>query len=257
MVSSCCSLALFVALAAAPPAPLKVALASSLSAPMQELAAAFQARTGRAVTLSPGSSGLLARQIEEGAPFDVFVSADERSVDQLVAAGAALAETRVRYARGTLVVWWPASSPGVRTLTDLSGAAVRRVALANPEHAPYGRAAREALRAAGLWDRVAPKAVYAGTVQQAQVFAETGNAEVALVARSLAQGRGRFLPVDQRLYPPQEQAAVVCSRSAQREAAAAFLALLTGKEGQALLARHGLSAPGTAGGSGSTSGGTP
>ena len=172
-------------------ATVRVAAAADLARAFPEIAAAFTAETHTPVDLTFGSSGLLARQLEMGAPFDVFAAADLALVDRVIAAGACRADTRTAYARGHLSMWWRADlavAPPTG-LGDLADPRFRRIAIANPESAPYGRAAKEALTASGVWASVHPRLVYGENVQQALQFAQSGNAEVALVGRALACAR--------------------------------------------------------------------
>lgn len=221
--------------------PLRIAAASDLSAAFAEVAAAFEARTGQRATVTFGSSGLLARQLREGAPFDLFAAADGRFVDDAIAAGACDPATRAPYASGSLVLW--SRTGGVRPAADLAELADERfvrIALAQPEHAPYGLAAKEALEAAGLWDALRPRLVFGENARGTLQLAESGNAEAALVARSLASpGIGAWVEVDRSLYRAPEHVLAVCRHGAAPAGARAFAAFLRGAEGAAILARHG------------------
>lgn len=228
---------------------LAVAAAADLAVAFGEVGAAFERSTGRRVVFSFGSTGLLARQIEEGAPFRVFAAASVAHVDRVVGRGACLGDTKVVYARGALAIY-RAEGARVRprTLADLADPAITRVAIANPEHAPYGVAAVDALRHAGVWDAVKDKLVHGENVRQALQFAATGNADVALVARSLAgTSPGELVPVDVALHAPIDQAIVVCrgsSDDARADAdARAFARFVASPEGRAILARHGFLEP--------------
>lgn len=224
-----------------------VAAASSLRAPLDEIAAAFrQAHPGTEVRVSYGASGTLVAQIANGAPFDLLLSADDVSPRKLVETGAAVAESVTRYATGRLVLWLPEGSPsspqaGLDVLRD---PAIRRVAIANPAHAPYGRAAEEALRASGLLDAVRPKLVLGEDAAQAAQFAERGNADAALLPLSIALSprlrAGRYQEVPATLHAPLDQEAVVTARGRRNVAAAALLRFVTGEEGRRILARWGL-----------------
>lgn len=227
---------------------LVVAAASDVGAALGEISAAF-ARTHPAdVRLSLGSSGLLAAQIEQGAPFDLFFSADETYVSALARDGFVAPDTIREYAIGRLALWTRSAAVDVsRGLGVLAEPAVRYVAIANPEHAPYGRAALEALTSAGLRDRVRPKFVIGENVSQALQMAQSGNADAALVALSLAvESSGRWWLVPDRLYRPIKQAAGVVTRSAHRDLARAFLEFVLGPEGRAALERRGFALPGAA-----------
>ena len=189
---------------------------------------------GGAVRFSFGSSGMLARQVENGAPFDVFLSADGARARALSKAGALLAP-RV-YAVGRVALW--SKSGAFRTLDDLRLRPYRHLAMANPAHAPYGRAARQALERSRLWSAVEPRVVLAENVRQAWQFAESGNAEVCLTAWSLVYARGGLL-VDRALHEPIQQVGGVVARSSRRRRAEAFLSALTGEEGRRVLLASG------------------
>jgi len=219
--------------------PVQVAAASDLSVAFQELGQLFEARTGQKVTFSFGASGALAKQLSQGAPFDVFAAANAAFVDSAVLAGACDAASKASYARGHLVAW----SKGIKlvTLADLRRSEIKRIAIANPEHAPYGKAAREALIKGELWRKLEPKIVYAENVRQALQFAQTGNAEVALVALSLVAGdsTGQRLAIDPALHTPIDQTLVVCRRGKNLEGGRSFAKLVESPDGQALLKRYG------------------
>jgi molybdate transport system substrate-binding protein len=221
------------------PEPVQVAAASDLTVAFEELGQLFQAQTGQQVTFSFAASGALAKQLSQGAPFDLFAAANAAFVDSAVRSGACDGSSKARYARGHIVAW----SKGVklRELADLRSAEIERIAIANPEHAPYGKAAREALMKAGLWRELEPKIVQAENVRQALQFAQTGNVEVALVARSLvvSGGSGHLLVIDEALHAPIDQALVVCRRGKNVEGGRAFAKLVESAEGQALLERYG------------------
>lgn len=229
-----------------------VAAAADLSSVLPELAASYQKQTGNTVRLSFGSSGNITQQIKNGAPFDLFFSADEDYPKQLIEAGLAEPASMHRYAVGQLVLWVPASSAldidhrGLDSLLDLS---VQKIAIANPQHAPYGRAAEAALKHAQLYDRVARKLVFGENVSQAAQFVESGNAQAGLVALSHAmapgmKAKGRYWKVPAAAYPELDQAAVVISHSAHKKQAAAFLDYMTTDKARALLQQYGFSLAG-------------
>lgn len=223
----------------ATPQPLRVAAASDLTEAFTELGARFEAETKTKVVFSFGSSGLLAKQIAEGAPFDVFAAANVSFVDVTVKAGACDGASAQRYARGRLAAW--SLSGPLPSLQSIADASNKRIALANPEHAPYGRAAKEALEKAGLWKQLESRVVFAENVRQALQLAQTGNAEVALVAYSNVVGRkdGVTLLIDDALYTPIEQSLVRCSRGGQGEAARQFVEFLGKSDSQELMKRSG------------------
>jgi molybdate transport system substrate-binding protein len=228
-------------------AEIAVAAASDLAFAFPEVAAAFERETGTRVTFTFGSTGQLARQIAEGAPYDVFAAASVTYVDQVVHEEACDGGTATPYARGRLAMWsrrgvvTPPASPA-----DLAGARFRTVAIANPEHAPYGKAAREALQTAGAWDTLAPRMVYGENVQQALQFAASGNAEIAVVALSLAVAApdGVYVAIDPGSHGPLEQALVVCRRGKNRGGAVAFARYLSAPPARAIMRRHGFLLPG-------------
>jgi molybdate transport system substrate-binding protein len=239
--------ALFAPRALRAAAPVRVAAASDLRFALEALQAPFAA-AGHPFTPTFAASGALAAQITQGAPFDLFLAADPRHPRALADTGHADATTLAVYARGHLVLWLPAQSPlpATATLATLATPAVRRVAIANPRHAPYGQAAEAALRAAGLWDAVSPKLVLGDNVAQAAQFVQSGAADAGLVARSLARapalasaGRAIELPA----VPPLEQTGVVLRAAADPAAAAAVLAALRAPAAQATLATFGFSPP--------------
>jgi molybdate transport system substrate-binding protein len=170
---------------AAEPPTLTVFAAADLAFAFRELAPRFERSHAVKVTLVLGSTGNLAKQIEHGAPADVFFAADQTFVDTLLARGALIAETRALYAQGRIVLATArVAGPRLTALAQLAEARIRRVAIANPGHAPYGRAAEQALRAGGVWDAVKPKLVYGENVRQALQYVESGAAEAGIVALS-------------------------------------------------------------------------
>lgn len=230
--------------AAAQPATvpaLVVYAASDLDMAFREIKPLFEKATGARVTLVMGSTGNLAKQIEHGAPADVFFAANESFVDDLRAAGAVIPQTRTLYAQGQIVLAVPKKSViAVRELGDLLKPEVRRVAIANPAHAPYGRAAQEALERAGVLEKVKPKLVYGENIRHTLQFIETGAVEVGIVALSVADVPGiRHVPIDPKLYAPLNQVAAVVRRSARPDLAAGFIQFVNGPEGRPIMRRYG------------------
>jgi molybdate transport system substrate-binding protein len=230
---------------------INVAAAADLSSALQEVAANYEKRTGVMVKLSFGASGALTQQIQNGGPFDVFFSADMDYPKQLIAGGQAESATLYRYAVGRLVLWVPKDSPldvehkGMDVLQDAS---VKKIAIANPQHAPYGRAVVAALKHYGLYEKVSDRLVLGENVSQAAQFVESGNAQVGFVALAHAiapamQGKGRYWMVPVEAYPPLDQGAVLISRSPHRQDAAAFLEYVKTAEVAAVLRRYGFSLP--------------
>jgi molybdate transport system substrate-binding protein len=238
------STALVAGCKAAPPKEretLQVAAAADLTVAFEELGKLFEARTGQKVTFSFGASGMLAKQLSEGAPFDLFAAANSSFVDSAVQAGACDGASKASYARGHVVVWSKHGGVVVRALSDLQSPDIKHIAIANPEHAPYGKAAREALTKAGLWSALESKIVQAENVRQALQFAQTGNADVAIIALSLVakDDTNNQLAIDPSLHGPIEQTLVVCKHGKNVDGARAFAKLTLSSDGQALLKRYG------------------
>lgn len=234
--------------AAAPkPVTLKIAAASDLAFAFQDIAAAFENETGHRVILSMGSTGQFAKQLIEGAPFDVFAAANVSFVDDTVKAGVCDGKTQSMYGQGRLVMW-SSKAVGLSAPADLAALAsderIVKVAIANPEHAPYGKAAQEAMTTAGVWAAVKPKLVYGENIQQTMKYAQSGNAEVAIVALSLALASkdGDYKLVDPKLHNEINQAIVVCGNgkdAARASAARAFVDYVGSPEGRATMKRFG------------------
>jgi molybdate transport system substrate-binding protein len=225
---------------------LNVAAAADLNFALPEIAKKFEQQTGNQVKISFGSSGNFFTQIQNGAPFDLFFSADTEFPKKLEAAGLAEPGTIYCYAIGRLVLWVTNGSK-----LDLSAAlkvlldpAVKKIAIANPKHAPYGRAAEAALRNAGIYEQVASKLVVGENISQTAQFVDTGNADVGIVAMSLAlsptmKQRGRYVEVPAELYPRLEQSAVVLRSSQKKLTAKQFLEFLGSTEAQAVMKKYG------------------
>lgn len=224
---------------------LTVAAAANLTAVFSEVGRTFQAQTGVPVVFSYGATAQLAQQIDNGAPFDLFAAADTKHVDDLVLTRQLLGESRRVYALGQLVLWIPSAEQNeFRELKDLVTPKVRFIAIAQPELAPYGFAAVEALKNAQLWDRVQSKMVYANSVNMAKQLAVSGNAEAAFTAYSLVLSeRGTVLKIDPHLYRPLEQAMAIVASSARIEEAKKFQSFLAGPEGRAILTKSGYLVP--------------
>ena len=224
---------------------LVVFAASDLQPAFTELGPIFEAATGQPVVFSYGSSGSLAAQIELGAPADLFLSADESYVRALAQRGILeRASTRV-YAEGRLVLaTLKGSGVTVRSLGELLRPEVARVAIANPEHAPYGRAARQAMVSAGVWEAVAPRIVLGENIRQAAQYLLTGAVEAALIPPSLALDTAlTAVPVDPALHQPILQAAGIVRGSGRQAAAQMFLDFVTSDAGWPVMERFGFVRP--------------
>jgi molybdate transport system substrate-binding protein len=226
---------------------LVIAAAADLSSALREIADGYEKKAGVKVKLSFGASGALTQQIQNGAPFDLFFSADMEYPRQLVGSGDADGASLYQYAVGRLVLWVPADSPldvehkGMNVLLDPS---VKKIAIANPQHAPYGRAAVAAMKHYDLYDRVTDRLVLGENVSQAAQFAESGNAQAGFVALAHAiapamQGKGKYWEVPAESYPPLAQGVVVLSQSQHKKEAVEFLEYIKTKETAEVLKKYG------------------
>ena len=225
--------------------------AADLNAALADLIVRFGASHDVDVTVSYGSSGTFYAQLLNQAPFDLFLSADVSYPNQLAARGLTVAGSEFTYAIGRLVVWAPLASPldveheGLQALTQPS---IAHIAIANPEHAPYGRAAMAALQSAGLYDRLKPKLVVGENIAQTMQFVQSGAAEAGIVALSLAlapnaKGKGRMFEIPVTAYPRLEQGGVILKAAADVAAARAFRGFLLSADGQAILKQYGFAPP--------------
>jgi molybdate transport system substrate-binding protein len=229
---------------------LTVAAASDLQSVLPAIASGFEKDTGQHVGFTFGSSGNFFTQIQNGAPFDVFLSADVDYPRRLEQSGHAERGTLYEYATGRLVLWTRNDSgidvrSGLRVVADDR---VRRVALANPEHAPYGRAAAAALRHERLYEQVQQKLVLGENISQAAQFAQSGSADVGVLALSLAlspalKGSGNYVEIPESWYPPIEQAAVVLASSRQKPLARRFIEYLKKPDSLRRLQSYGFASP--------------
>jgi molybdate transport system substrate-binding protein len=228
------------------PVVLTVAAAADLTPAFQEIGGLFTQQTGINVDFTFGSTGQLAQQIEAGAPVDVFAAANVSYVDQLTEAGLIVPGTKAIYGRGRIVLWMlPESSFAIEHVADLTDPDVRRIAIANPDHAPYGVAAREAMQTAGAWNELQPKLVLGENVRDTLRFAETGNVDVAFVALSLAiQGNGRWVLIPEDQHKPIDQALAVIKGTPHEREARAFADFVNSESGRAVMRRYGFVLPG-------------
>src|SRR5438093_1361315 len=220
--------------------------ASDLALAFKEIVPKFERARGVKVTLVLGSTGTLAKQIEHGAPADVFFAADRTFIEELAVKGVVIPETRALYAQGRLVLATARSAGAKLTeLRQLTDARIRHVAIANPAHAPYGRAAEQALRAVGVWDPVRAKLVYGENIRQALQFVESGAAEAGLIALSLANVPAiDYVVIDRTLHAPLDQSVAVVRRSRRPELGLAFIQFVNGAEGRPIMKRFGFLLPG-------------
>jgi molybdate transport system substrate-binding protein len=229
---------------AAGPEAVSVAAAANLNDVFNEIAAAFTKDSGIPVSLSFGATAQLTRQIENAAPFDVFAAADRQHIDELREKQLIVPGSDRVYARGSIVLWCPATKATVNSVRSLTQPSVRFIAVAKPETAPYGRATVEALQALHLWDALQPKVVYAENITAAKQYAATGNADCGFVAKSLLiHESNQGIPVDEKLYRPIDQALAVLKSAKDQAAASRFAAFVTGPKGEPILTKFGYTLP--------------
>jgi molybdate transport system substrate-binding protein len=229
---------------------IRVAAAADLKFALDELGARYEKQTGKKIDVSYGSSGNFLAQIQNGAPFDVFLSADVEYPRKLDAGGLSEPGTLYEYALGRIVIWMPADTRidlaklGWKALLDPS---IQKIAIGNPEHAPYGRAAVAALRSAGIYEQVRAKLVYGENIAQAAQFVASGNAQAGLLALSLAisppMREGKRWEIPANAHPPIEQAAVILKSAKDKEGARAFLTFLKSTDARKVLESYGFSVP--------------
>lgn len=226
---------------------IKVAAASDLRPAFEELGSAFEAETGTQVTFSFGSSGQLREQILNGAPFDLFASANVEFVDDVIEGGRGIAATKTDYALGRIVLWAPEGVALPLSIDELTDQQYQRLVIANPKHAPYGLAAQQALESAGVYEQVRSRLVYGENISDAFRIAQSGNADVGIVALSLAVADGSdYTVIPAELHEPLEQALVVTSTGARGDAATAFAEFLGSPAGREVMNRYGFVLPGDA-----------
>ena len=220
---------------------INVAAAANLTDAFAEVGKQFTAETGIRVIYSFGATADLSRQIENGAPFDVFASADVEHIEQLNSKSLLTEGTNKVYARGRLMLWIPpASSLKLGRIEEITRPEVERIAIAKPDLAPYGRATVEALHALNLWQQAEPKIIYGENVAQTKQYASTGNAEVAFIPLALVKpNEGQVIEVDEHLHQPIDQAIAVIKDSHKQEAAQRFVNFVLSPEGQTILERFG------------------
>jgi molybdate transport system substrate-binding protein len=229
---------------------LTIAAASDLNFAFKELVAKYERTKGVHVKLSLGSSGNFFSQIINGAPFDLYFSADIRYPQKLEEGGHAIRGSLYKYAVGRIVLWAPLGSKvavdkGMDALLEPS---LKKIAIANPKHAPYGRAAVAAMMHFKVYERIKDKLVFGENISQTAQFIESGACDTGIVALSLAlapsmKAAGTFWEIPSESHPPLEQGAVILNNSKNKEAATKFLDFVKGVEGQEILRRYGFSLP--------------
>ncbi len=225
---------------------LRIAAAADLARAFEEVGKAFEAKTHIKPIFNFGSSGLLATQISQGAPYFLYAAANRGYAQKAIDSGNCDPDSAKLYARGRVVVWSPKGVEAPKTLADLADARFRKIAIANPQHAPYGQAAQQALEKAGVWPQVKDRMVLAENVQATMLYARDKNADAGLVALSLAvvTDGGSFLPIDPSLHDSLDQTLVVCGKGEEADAARKFAAFVESKEGREIMTRYGFLLPG-------------
>ncbi len=220
-----------------------VAAAANLTDAFAEVGPRFTNKTGIRVVFSFGATADLEKQIENGAPFDVFAAADTEHVEQLERKGLLTPGTRALYARGRLVMWLPpGSNSKVERIQDITAKAFERIAIAKPDVAPYGRAAVESLQSLGIWNQIEGRVVYAQNVSQAKQYVATGNAEIAFLPLALVKpGEGSYFEVSEETHQPIDQALGIIKDTTKQMAAQQFVTFLLSDEGQEILSKKGYS----------------
>jgi molybdate transport system substrate-binding protein len=226
-------------------AEITVAAAADLQFAFSDLARLFEERTGHKVTLVFGSSGQLSQQIENGAPYDLIASANVDYISQLADKKLVFKDSITLYARGQIVL--AANRQAViqtEELEDLLDPKIRYISIADPEHAPYGVAAKQALEAAGLWDLLEPKLVTAENVRQALQYVQTGDAQAGIIALSVAEAPEiTWRLIDESLHQPLEQALAIVASSRQYELADQFIQFINNQESRDVMRRYGFILP--------------
>lgn len=219
---------------------LTIAAAANLETVLTEIGKDFQTETKIKPIFSFGATGNLAKQIENGAPFDLFLAADVKTIDLLIAKNHVINSSKQVYARGRLVLYY-ADNITINSLTDLTKPEFKQIAIASPELAPYGLAAKQALQNIGIWSNIEKKIVYAENVNMALQYAKTGNVQAAFVARSLVSDQDKYLIVDESLHSPLDQALAIVTRSKNKELAEKFTLFLATQKSKTLLEKFGYS----------------
>ncbi len=233
-------------LPAAEPVTLTVSAAADLKDVFPEIAKLWEQETGNRVAFNLGSTGQLAQQIARGAPVDLFAAANQKFVEDLDKQGLLFSDTKALYGVGRITLWQrEGSTLEIRDIQDLMKPEVKRVAIANPDHAPYGVAAREALQSAGIWDAIQPKLILGENIKQAQQYAETGNVDVAIAALSLSVEKpGKWVLVPPELHNPLAQMLAVPKSALHPEEAKQFAAFINSEKGRPLMRKYGFVLPG-------------
>ena len=226
----------------------RVAAASDLAKAFEEIAKEFEAKTKIKPIIDFGSSGLLAKQIEQGAPYFLYAAANKTFSEQVIKAGRCDGGSARLYARGRIVVWTPTGVAAPVKLADLTDERFKRIAIANPDHAPYGVAAQQALQKVGVWAAIEDRIKLGPDVQTTMLYARRGEVDAAIVALSLAvvTDGGSFLKIEAALHEPLDQQMVVCGNGEEADAARQLAEFISSREGREIMTRYGFLLPGEA-----------
>lgn len=226
------------------PKTIRVAAASDLSRAFTDVGTQFEKQTGIKTVFDFGSSGLLAKQIEQGAPFQLFAAANRAFAEQVVKAGKCDAATLALYSRGRVVLWSKHGAPA--KLEDLLDPKYKRIGIANPDHAPYGKAAKQAMEKAGIYDQLKDRLVLGENIQATYTYAKEGSVDVAFVALALVVSSNSkdYLPIELDLHEPLEQTMVVCGKGAASDAARELAKFIVGDQGRTIMEGYGFSTTG-------------
>jgi molybdate transport system substrate-binding protein len=234
------------ALLAQRPITLTVSAAADLNYVFKEIGALWEKETGNKVTFNFGSTGQLAQQIERGAPVDLFAAANKSFVEDLDKKGLIVSNTKALYGRGRITVWTREDSKlNLKDIRELTKPEYKRIAIANPDHAPYGMAAREAFQTAGIWDAIKPKLVLGENIRQTQQYVQTGNVDVGIIALSLSVSQpGKWELIPENLHKPIDQMLAVVKKSKHQTQAKQFAQYINGSKGRPLMKKYGFVLPG-------------
>lgn len=226
-----------------------IAAAADLKFAMDEIITSFKKSSpGHELEVIYGSSGKFHTQVQQGAPYDLFFSADIKYPQELAKKGMAASEVKP-YAVGRIVIWSNSMDASKITLASLTDPKISRIAIANPRHAPYGKRAEEALKASGLWDTLQPKFVYGENIAHTAQFVQTGNAQVGIIALALALNptlarQGGYFLIPDNLHQPLEQGYIITKRAADKPLARQFGEYMGSKPARSIMTKHGFVLPG-------------
>lgn len=226
------------------PEEITISAAADLSSAFKEIGVMYEKETGVKVLLNFGSTGMLAQQIEGGAPVDLFAAANKSFIDDLEKKGLIFPETKRPYAIGRITLATPKGAAKLDSLKDLLRPEIKKIAIANPAHAPYGMAAKAALEKMGLWENVSVKMVFGENVRQALTYIETGSVDAAIVALSISIGPDvNFTLIPQELHPPLEQVLAVIKGGKNPKQAREFAEFINGPKGRPIMIKYGFILP--------------